>query len=42
MADYGLKLENRLQLAVDKGVVGSKEKNEMLRSKFWSGLRDPL
>ena len=42
VADYGLKLESILQLAVDKGQIAEASKNEMLRSKLWSGLRDPL
>lgn len=42
VAEYGMKLESIIQSAVDKGQINPQAKNEMLRSKFWSGLRDPL
>ena len=42
VAEYGMKIEGILQLAIDKGQINPQAKNEMLRSKFWSGLRDPL
>lgn len=42
VAEYGMKLESIIQLAVEKGQINAQAKNEMLRSKFWSGLRDPL
>lgn len=42
VAEYGMKLESLIQLAVEKGQINPQAKNEMLRSKFWSGLRDPL
>lgn len=42
VAEYGMKLESIIQSAVEKGQINVQAKNEMLRSKFWSGLRDPL
>ena len=42
VADYGMKLESILQSAIEKGHISSDSKDEMLRSKFWSGLSDPL
>lgn len=42
VADYGMKLESILQSAIDRGHINSASKDEMLRSKFWSGLSDPL
>lgn len=42
VAEYGMRLENLIQSAVEKGHISVHAKNEMLRSKFWSGLRDPL
>ena len=42
VAEYGMVLESIIQPAVEKGDIGKEAKNEMLRSKFWSGLRDPL
>lgn len=41
VAEYGMQLESLIQLAVEKGQINPAAKNEMLRSKFWSGLRDP-
>lgn len=41
VAEYGMQLEGLIQLAVEKGQINPAAKNEMLRSKFWSGLRDP-
>ena len=42
VADFGMKLESILQSAIEKGHISPDSKNEMLRSKFWSGLSDPL
>ena len=39
VAHYSIRLENMLQQTRD--YVPEKTKNEMLRSKLWSGLRDP-
>lgn len=39
VAQYSIRLENILQPTKD--YVPEKTKNEMLRSKLWSGLRDP-
>lgn len=37
---YGMKLETILQSAVERGHVSQTARNDMLRTKFWSGLRD--
>lgn len=37
---YGCRLESLLQVAVENGHVSQKDRNEMLRSKFWNGLKD--
>jgi hypothetical protein len=37
-----MKLESIIQSAVEKGDISIVAKNQMLKSKFWSGLRDPL
>lgn len=42
VADFGMTLESIIQPAVKKGDISFDTKNEMLRSKFWSGIRDPL
>ncbi|CAG2203492.1 unnamed protein product [Mytilus edulis] len=42
VADFGMTLESIIQPAVEKGDISFDTKNEMLRSKFWSGIRDPL
>ena len=36
---YGCRLENILQMAVQNGHISSYAKDDMLRSKFWTGLR---
>jgi hypothetical protein len=41
VADYGMKLESILQKVYDTGILNPKVKNDMLRAKFWSGLRNP-
>ena len=42
VAEYGMKLESIIQSAVEKGDVSIATKNQMLKLKFWSGLKDPL
>ena len=42
LAEYGMKLESIIQSAVEKGDISIVAKNQMLKSTFWSGLRDPL
>ena len=42
LTEYGMKLESIIQSAVAKGDISIVAKNQMLKSKFWSGLRDPL
>lgn len=37
---YGCRLETLLQVAVESGHVSREGRNDMLRSKFWTGLRD--
>lgn len=37
---YGCRLESLLQVAVESGHVSQAARNDMLRSKFWTGLRD--
>lgn len=37
---FGCRLESLLQIAVDSGHVSPSSKNDMLCSKFWTGLRD--
>lgn len=39
VASWGLRLEEILQKAIDKGHVREEEKDEMLRKKFWRCLR---
>jgi hypothetical protein len=41
VADYGMKLESILQKVYDTGILNPKVKNDMLRARFWSSLRDP-
>jgi hypothetical protein len=42
VAEYGMKLESIIQSAVEKGDTRIVAKNQMLKSKCSSGLRDPL
>ncbi|KAK3105254.1 hypothetical protein FSP39_020876 [Pinctada imbricata] len=42
VAEYGMRLANLLQIPVDRGHITSDERDSMLRSKFFSGLKDPL
>ncbi len=37
---FGCRLESLLQVAIDKGHVSLHAKNDMLRSKFWTSLRN--
>ncbi|MEW8545075.1 MAG: hypothetical protein AB2693_16240, partial [Candidatus Thiodiazotropha sp.] len=39
VAAWGLRLEELLQKAMDKGHIKQEEKNDMLREKFWRALR---
>lgn len=41
VAEYGMKLENILQKAFEKGKLSQEVRSDMLRTRFWSGLRDP-
>ncbi|KAK3108318.1 hypothetical protein FSP39_005531 [Pinctada imbricata] len=40
VADYGMRLESLLQTCIDRGSISFSDRNEMLRNKLWSGLRD--
>ncbi|KAK6183272.1 hypothetical protein SNE40_010783 [Patella caerulea] len=40
MTSFGCRLESLLQIAVANGHVGIAAKDDMLRSKFWTGLRN--
>ena len=42
LAEYGMKLESIIQSAVEKGDISIVAKNQMFKSKFWSGRRHPL
>ena len=42
VAEYGMRLENLLQIPVERGLLSIDERNTMLCSKFSSGLKDPL
>ena len=42
MADYGMKLEGILQRAYDEGKLTSEVRDDILRTKFWSGIRDSV
>ena len=42
VAEYGMRLENLLQIPVERGLLSSDERNTMLCSKFFFGLKDPL
>lgn len=39
VASWGLRLEDLLQKATDKGHIKQEDKNDMLREKFWRALR---
>jgi hypothetical protein len=41
VAEYGMKLEYILQKVYDTGIFIPQVRNNMIRAKFWSGLRDP-
>ena len=38
VADYGMRLEGLLQTCIDRGDISPISRNEMLRTKLWSGL----
>ncbi|RUA06894.1 MAG: hypothetical protein DSY43_00980 [Gammaproteobacteria bacterium] len=40
VAVYGCRLEDTISSAIDRGIVAREQADEMLRSKFWSGLKD--
>ena len=40
VAEYGMKLESILQKVYDTGILIPQVRNDMLRAKLWSGLRD--
>ena len=40
VAEYGMCLEGLLQRCIDRGDISNGVRNDMLRSKLWSGLRD--
>jgi hypothetical protein len=40
VTSYGCRLETLLQVAVERGHVSHSSRNDMLRSKFWTGLHD--
>ena len=40
VANYGMRLEGLLQTCIDRGDISLTARNEMLRSKLWSGLSD--
>ena len=41
VADYGMKLEYILQKVYETGILNPEGRNDMLRAKFWSDLKDP-
>ncbi|XP_060594793.1 uncharacterized protein LOC132749121 [Ruditapes philippinarum] len=40
VTSYGCRLETLLQVAVERGHVSHSSRNDMLKSKFWTGLYD--
>lgn len=40
MVDYGLRLESILQRCIERKAISLDARNEMLRTKLWSGLKD--
>lgn len=40
VVDYGMRLESILQRCIERKAISNDAKNEMLRTKLWSGLRD--
>lgn len=42
VTSWSCRLEDILSQAVEKGLVGASDTNEMLRSMFWTGLRQDL
>ena len=41
VADYGMQLESILQKGYEIGILNPEGRNDMLRAKFWSDLKDP-
>ena len=42
VAEFGMRLQNLLQIPMERGMISISEKNSMLCSKFFSGLKNPL
>lgn len=42
VADYSIRIENLLRRATQKRIISESIRNEMLCSKLWNGLKDPL
>ncbi|KAL5006783.1 hypothetical protein ScPMuIL_015589 [Solemya velum] len=42
VSSWGCRLEDLLNSAIEKGKVTSSESNDMLRVKFWSGLKESI
>ena len=42
VADYSIRIENLLRRATDRKQIEESSRHEMLCSKLWNGLRDPL
>ena len=42
IAEFGMRLQNLLQIPMERGLISVSERNSMLCSKFFSGLRNPL
>lgn len=40
VVDYGLRLESILQRCIERKAISLDARNEMLRTKLWSGLKD--
>ena len=42
LSDYGMRLESLIQVPYERKKISTEARNEMLCSKFFSGLRDPM
>ena len=42
VADYSIRIENLLRKATRSRIISDEIRNEMLCSKLWNGLGDPL
>ena len=42
LAEFGMRLENVLQIPFERNKISGSARNEMLCSKFFSGLREPM